>query len=627
MAKQIVPKFKISINGIVDPIMHGYVTEVVVDQNIYMPSMFTITLEEKPNMVGLLKFVDNVIVFRLGAPVRISALVFNRKTQLPTENQLISGEITAIEPIFSEGGKIRFRIRGYDLAHRLTLGKKTRAFGGTSPAPTVTDTQIVNSIAAQNGMIARVDPLSITYNYVLQHNQSDWDFLWSRARMLGFELYVVGKILNFVKAGKARILKPTALKWGENLQRFEPRIVAAGAVTKVTVQGWDPKKQSKVKGTSSMFLGNDIAKIPGALLPGSKTIMLAYSSRAEDFISSPMATSSGTADKLAAARMAEHESQFVRASGEAEGHPGIIAGSNIFISRVGARFTGKYYVTEARHILRGGDYHVQFQVAGRTPHTMRYLLMGNDVSSANDKINGVVVGVVTNNNDIETLGRVKVKFPWMNSAVGELETGWARIAMPGAGAERGILFIPEVNDEVLVAFDQGDINFPFIVGSLWSNKKKPPKAPGGQAVLGGKVNQRIFRSRTGHIIMLDDTRGKEKILIQDKSGKSSIEIDSSKRSMTIKSEGDLTIDVGGKLIIKSKLDLSVDGQTKIDIQAKTGAVMKVAANELNLQPSGAALKGAKLDLQGQAQTTLQGAQTSVKGSAMVEIQGGLVKIN
>jgi uncharacterized protein involved in type VI secretion and phage assembly len=325
--------------------------------------------------------------------------------------------------------------------------------------------------------------------------------------------------------------------------------------------------------------------------------------------------------------MAEHESQFVRASGEAEGHPNLIAGSNVTISQVGIRFTGKYYVSEARHILRGGDYHVQFQVTGRTPYTIRYLLMGNDSSSSNDKINGVVVGVVTNNNDMETLGRVKVKFPWMNSAVGELETGWARIAMPGAGAARGMMFVPEVNDEVLVAFEQGDINSPYIVGALWSNKKKPPKAPSGQAVMGGKVNQRIVRSRSGHVILLDDTQGQEKILIQDKTGKNSIEIDSSKRTMTIKSEGDLTIDVGGKLILKSKMDISVDGQTKIDIQAKTGAVMKVSSNELNLAPAGAVLKGAKLDLQGQTQTSIQGAQTSLKGSAMVEIQGGLVKIN
>ncbi len=620
-----VPHFSVKINGVSDPTMYGYITETVVDTNVFMPSMCTITLEDKADTAGLLKFVDNALIYRLGAPMEVSTKTYNRQTQLPTEKTLFKGEITAIEPFFTEGGRVRFRIRGYDRAHRLTLGKKTRAFGG-APAPTVTDMQIVSQIASENGLIPKVDALSLTYHYVMQYNQSDWEFLWARAQMLGFELYVDDMTLNFVKAGKARSKTPTPLEWGKNLRRFEPRIVAAGAVTKVTVKGWDSGKQQEVNGSASSYSGDTVASIPGALLPASKAILAAFTSRAEDFIADPEAVSSGIADKIAAARMGEHESQFVRASGEAEGHPAIQAGTNVFISQVGLRFTGRYYVTEARHILRNGDYHVQFQVTGRSPYTIRHLLMGNESASSN-KIDGVVVAVVTNNNDLESLGRVKVKFPWMSDAKGQLETGWARVAMLGSGAERGIYFMPEVNDEVLVAFEHGDINMPYIVGALWSKKNKPPKGPSGQAIAAGKVNQRIVRSRSGHVIVLDDTQGAEKILMQDKTGKNSIEIDSTKNSITIKAAGDLTIDVTGKLILKSKQDFSLQTQTKADIQAQTGAVMKVASNELNLQASGAALKGTKLDLQGQAQTAIQGAQTSVKGSAMVEIQGALVKIN
>jgi uncharacterized protein involved in type VI secretion and phage assembly len=201
----------------------------------------------------------------------------------------------------------------------------------------------------------------------------------------------------------------------------------------------------------------------------------------------------------------------------------------------------------------------------------------------------------------------------------DLETGWARVAMLGGGTEYGMFFTPEINDEVLVAFDQGDISSPYIVGSLWSGKNKPPAAPSGKAVVGGKVNQRIVRSRSGHVIVLDDTAGAEKILLQDKTGKNSIEIDSVKNAITIKSAGDLTIDVTGKLILKSKQDFTVESTTKADL--------KVGSAELTLEMAGSALKGTKLDLQGQTQTAIQGAQTSVKGSAMVEIQGGIVKIN
>jgi len=87
------------------------------------------------------------------------------------------------------------------------------------------------------------------------------------------------------------------------------------------------------------------------------------------------------------------------------------------------------------------------------------------------KLYGVVVGVVTNNKDPENLGRVKVKFPWLQESD---ESYWARIATLMAGPDRGTFFLPEVGDHVLVAFEHGDINYPFVLGALWTLKQKPP---------------------------------------------------------------------------------------------------------------------------------------------------------
>jgi uncharacterized protein involved in type VI secretion and phage assembly len=620
-----IPQFLVTINGVPDPTIFGYITEIVVDTSVFMPSMFVITLQDKSDTSGLLKFVDNVLIYRLGAPVTISATVSDRKTQIPSTHTLIIGEITSIEPVFTDTGNVQFRIRGYDRAHRLTLGKKTRAWGG-GDIPTVSDAQIVGQIAAEYGLAPKIDLSSLIYTYVLQYDQSDWDFLWSRARMLGYEMYVDnGLVLNFVKAGKPRSLTSTSLKWGENLYRFEPRIVSAGAVTSVTAQGWDQNRQTKVYAKASSYTGGTMAKIPGATIPASKSIGLAFLSKAEDFVADPNATSPSIASSIAEARMGEHESQFVRANGESEGHPGILAGTTVTVTQVGVRFSGKYYVTEARHIFRNGDYLVRFEATGRNPNTIRHLLMGKELSSTN-KLNGVVVGVVTNNNDPLYEGRVKVKFPWMED---NLETGWVRVAMVGSGKNRGVFFTPEINDEVLVAFEQGNFNAPFIVGSLWSGKNKPPLPPsGGSVVVAGTVNQRIVRSSSGHIIVFDDTKGAEKIIIKDKTGKNSLEIDSvmnsftinSGEDITIKSVRNLTIEAGGQLILKSKLDSSINAETKVDIGGKTAASMKVGPSEVSLEMAGAALKGTKVDVQAQA-------AASVKGNAMVEIQGGIVKIN
>jgi uncharacterized protein involved in type VI secretion and phage assembly len=144
---------------------------------------------------------------------------------------------------------------------------------------------------------------------------------------------------------------------------------------------------------------------------------------------------------------------------------------------------------------------------------------------------GVVVGIVTNNQDPDGLGRVKVKIPRLS---GDDESNWARIVSFMAGKERGSFFLPEVDDEVLVAFEYGNINIPYIIGSLWNGKDKPPISNDD-----GKNNFRIIKSRSGHLIRLDDTDGMEKIEIIDKSEKNSLSIDTADNKIMIKSEKDI----------------------------------------------------------------------------------------
>ena len=114
---------------------------------------------------------------------------------------------------------------------------------------------------------------------------------------------------------------------------------------------------------------------------------------------------------------------------------------------------------------------------------------------ASDKIYGVGIGIVTNNQDPEGMHRVKVKLPWLSD---DQETWWARVSTPMAGSGRGIYFLPEVDDEVLIAFEHGDIRFPYVIGSLWNGKDQPP------ASNDGNNDTREIKSRSGHIIRLND---------------------------------------------------------------------------------------------------------------------------
>jgi len=173
------------------------------------------------------------------------------------------------------------------------------------------------------------------------------------------------------------------------------------------------------------------------------------------------------------------------------------------------------------------------------------------------RIQGVVVGIVTNNQDPDGLGRVKVKFPWLSDVD---ESTWARIAAPMAGDQRGVYFLPEVEDEVLVAFEHGDVRFPYVLGALWNGKDAPPASNDD-----GKNNVRIIKSRSGHVIKLNDEDGKETIEIVDKSEKNSILIDTASNSIAVTSDKDITLSASNGTIKLNaqKIEINSSGPTKI----------------------------------------------------------------
>jgi uncharacterized protein involved in type VI secretion and phage assembly len=167
------------------------------------------------------------------------------------------------------------------------------------------------------------------------------------------------------------------------------------------------------------------------------------------------------------------------------------------------------------------------------------------------RTNGVTTAIVTDINDRRGQGRVLVKFPWSGK-----NSAWAPVMTPMAGDHRGLYCLPEVNDHVLVMFDRGRIDSPYVIGAVWSGKDKPP-LPDGK----NKNDLRIFKSRSGHTITLDDTRGSEQVTVVDKSGKNKIVIDSKSNKITIHSSQDLSIEADGSIAIEAKRAVTIKGQS------------------------------------------------------------------
>ncbi|MEO8938422.1 MAG: phage baseplate assembly protein V [Burkholderiaceae bacterium] len=184
---------------------------------------------------------------------------------------------------------------------------------------------------------------------------------------------------------------------------------------------------------------------------------------------------------------------------------------------------------------------------------------------------GVVVGIVTNNQDPDGMHRVKVRFPWLSDGAQD-ESYWARVATPMAGNDRGAYFLPEVDDEVLVAFDHGAVDHPYVIGSLWNGKDAPPESNGD-----GDNNHRGFKSRSGHIVRLNDQRGSETIEIIDKTGNNRIVISSSENKIVIQADGDIEIkSTRGKLTM-SAIGVEIKSQAGVDIQAMQNVDVKATA--------------------------------------------------
>jgi uncharacterized protein involved in type VI secretion and phage assembly len=184
----------------------------------------------------------------------------------------------------------------------------------------------------------------------------------------------------------------------------------------------------------------------------------------------------------------------------------------------------------------------------------------------------VVVGVVTSNDDPDKQGRVKVKYPWLAP---DEESAWARVVAPLGGKARGWLFLPEVDDEVLVAFELGDVSRPYVMGGLWNGKDTPPTSDGD-----GR-DRRLLKSRSGHIVRFDDTDGAEKIEIIDKTGKNSIVFDAAQNTITITSDKDIVLKASqGKITLDAK-EIEVKSSAAAKVEASGDLTLKGATVNIN----------------------------------------------
>lgn len=523
--------------------------EVMVESSLHLPDMATVVLHDTQ-----LRWTDDARL-EPGKALRVSA-----KPADGTEEEVFDGEIVEIEPDFAPGSQ-RLVIRAFDRLHRLCRGRYVRSFLN------VTDGDLVRKIAQELGLRAEVGPATQVHGYVFQNNETNLEFLQARAAGLGYLLFMEGKTLHFEPPkSEGEVVE---LKWNETLLEFHPRLTTVDQVTASTVRGWDPATRQEILG--QVRNGNGIPQVGERRKPGELS-RSAFDLEAPYLTADRPIRSQAAAERLAQAVADRLSGRFIEAEGSCIGNSKIVAGSSIRVLNVGDRFSGTYLVTSARHTNgHDGGYTTRFEISGQEPVTLLQLLAPDSPGGPGP---GLVIGIVTDNDDPDGLGRVKVKYPWLSP---DHASDWARVAIPGGGAGRGIQYTPEINDEVLVGFELGDVHHPYVLGGLWNGRDTPPGEK-GKVVSGGKVQQRVIRSRSGHTITLDDNDGGGGITIEDRKG-NTVALDSGSNALKVSVQGDTTIECVGNLTLKAQGQLKVQGLgVKVDGGAGTVDVKGTVVN-------------------------------------------------
>jgi phage protein D/phage baseplate assembly protein gpV len=557
----------IRVNGTdLEPELMDDLFQVLVDSNLHLPDMFVIRVHDEE-----LRWVDEG-PFELGAAVEIGA----KEEDSGSEQELIKGEITALEPDFARGTQAMLTVRGYDRSHRLHRGTHSRAF------TQVTDSDLASQIAQQAGLSADVDSTSQVYEHVLQDNQSDMAFLRSRARRIGYHVYARDRTLHFKRPDSQASGDPLQLEWGDQLESFRPRLTLAEQIDELVVKGWDPKNKSEVTGSAS---SSSASPEIGESRTGAQLASSAFGSGRRIVVNWPV-TSQSEADAVAQALYDDVCGNYIEADGICIGTPALQAGTIVRLESLGQRFSGSYFVTSATHLYDAeGDYRTEFSVHGRRPETL-YRLLAAEPKEAAARWGGVVTAIVTNNNDSEDQGRVKLKYPWLAD---DVESDWARVIGAGAGDQRGFYVLPEVNDEVLVAFEHGDVNRPLVLGGLWNGVDAPPTS-GSEAIRDGQVRTRIFQTRSGHKLTFVDESDAQVVL--ETAGGHSLLLDDDNRSIKLESsggtvlqlddsDGSVSLTARGSVSIESQQGLSFKAGTDIEIQASARVTIQGAMIDLN----------------------------------------------
>ncbi|WP_371649314.1 MULTISPECIES: VgrG-related protein [unclassified Streptomyces] len=591
-----------------------------VDQGAGVPAAFRLTFRDPGRLV-----LEELNV-QFGTEVVLTPIADGRGKGDP----LLTGEVTGLEADFEGTGTFTV-IRGYDYGHRLMRQRRVVAYRNQLAS------DIARTLAVQDGVrIGRIQPTDTLYEFISQANVTDWDFL---ARLADENKMV----MSLDAEGRFQFVKPKAssgapspqtdsdtspfvLRAKRDILRLRAAVTAADQVGKVESRGWNVTTKKKIKETQNVSTDTGISI-------GTTPSRIAKKFKAARLVETGVPYDKQTEVRHAAeALAADVTSSFAEVEVAVRGNPKLRPGVPVALSRVGRPFEGKYTATSVRHVFGDGKHYESWvTVSGRQWRSLYGLASGGTGADAGAaRLPGVVNAVVTDVQDPLEQGRVKLTFPWLDDAY---VTDWARSVQLG-GKGGGGVFPMDVGDEVLVAFDRGALDHPFVIGGLYNGRDKP-------TVNDVPLHHGLKKQASRHT--LSDRKGNRVDLLSQQSGrrKQGVRIATGNDKLTInldRTETEITVDSAGAVRIKGGRSVSVEAGTDLTLRAKRNVSIR-GGGSISIQGSGLvslrSLGGvvgvsaaSVLDIKaGAAATVFAPAGVQINSTANVGIRAGTLLLN
>lgn len=548
-----------------DPLVNALLVSAEVDSTMFVPSHFKLVFRGSP---------DEVLLpggLQLAVPVSVTADLDD--APIP----LITGEITAVEVEYAFGETLTI-VRGMDMSNRLMRGTNTMAY------PEMTASDVVTMLVAEAGIMpGEVIPTTNLYPWLSQANVSNWVFIQQLAALENYVAYsdALG-LFNFCPMPLPEAGEPPAMTYdipavgtqlvmGKNLVRFRAVVSSAEQVEEVTTTGYDPAMAVPVVGPYPSVPSSSQSIDPATLPPA----VAAEFEATPFFDASVPLDNEGMAMSWAGSIAADIAGALAEVEGECIGNPALLAGESVTLGMAGQPFDGYYICTAARHVFApdSGGYTTWVTVGGYRDRSLFALSSGVNPNLPNrPAIPGLVMGVVVDNEDPMEQGQVKVMFPWLSP---DYISAWCRVMQIGASKiGGGFLWLPEVGDEVLLGFDRGSIDHPFVIGNLYNGIDAPLPPPNVEGV----VASRRIASRMAHTIQWNDGPEAMGISIMTapvEAPPTSVVLDGDEIKITINSLGEVAITGAVGVSISSEAQLSLNAPT-ISIGSEETASVSVA---------------------------------------------------